>query len=67
MSSADKSSLSLIAIREFRGGEDTGQTDVESSDQATSPSLISSSQEQRLRHKIRFYPNFRYRQELAEV
>ena len=45
-SSADKSSLSLITIRDVCDGEDTGQSDTQSSDQTTSPSLISSFQEQ---------------------
>ena len=45
-SSADKSSISLITLRDVCEGDDTRQADVESMDQATSPSLISSSQEQ---------------------
>ena len=45
-SSANKSSISLITIRDVCEGEDTRQTDTESSDLATSPSLISSSQDQ---------------------
>ena len=38
--------ISLIMIRDVCEGEDTRQTDIERSDQAASPTLISSSQDQ---------------------
>ena len=47
-SSSDKSSTSLITLRDVCDGEDTGQADIKRSGQATSSSLISSSREQGL-------------------
>ena len=53
--SAENSSISLITITDVCEGEDIGQTDIENSNQATSPSLISSSQEQCLGNMVGIY------------
>ena len=47
-SSADRGSFSLITTRDVRAGGDTGSTDIESTTQSTSPSILPSSREQRL-------------------